>query len=162
MAITSCSYVSILYSVPLTSSCRQVTFHTLRGPPFLYHSFTTWPAPLSATQRGLPPQPHPRDAASRGSSRPSADQRIPRSTSLKIMVSPVRIRVPPLIKVLQMAEKQGSFGGVSGAFCQWRVNSRIEKCSLLGRLSRNPAGLQLRGCRWRGSFLCRSDLDRRN
>ncbi len=47
------------HSVPFTSSCRQVTFHTLRGPPFLYHSFTTWPAPLSATQRGLPPQPHP-------------------------------------------------------------------------------------------------------
>jgi hypothetical protein len=31
-------------------------------------------------------------------------------------VSPVRIRVPPLLKVLQIVEKRKKFGRVSGAF----------------------------------------------
>ena len=32
------------------------------------------------------------------------------------MVSPVRIRLPPLLKVLQIEEKQGCLGGGSGPF----------------------------------------------
>ena len=34
--------------------------------------------------------------------------------------------------------------------------------SLLGRLWRSLACLLWRGCRWRGSSCCRSDLDRRS
>ncbi len=36
---------------------------------------------------------------------------------LKIMVSPVRIRVPPLIKVLQIEKKQKSPGSTARALC---------------------------------------------
>jgi hypothetical protein len=46
--------------------------------------------------------------------------------------------------------KTKSFGGVSGALCQWRVNSRIEKRSLQARLLRSLACLLWSGCRWQG------------
>jgi hypothetical protein len=42
---------------------------------------------------------------------------------LKIMVSPVRIRVPPLLKVLQIVEKDGLQQTCRGSM-QQRVNSR--------------------------------------
>jgi hypothetical protein len=44
-------------------------------------------------------------------------------TKLKIMVSPVRIRVPPLLKVLQISRKRKSLGRGAEALCQQRVNS---------------------------------------
>ena len=43
------------------------------------------------------------------------------------MVSPVRIRVPPLLKVLQIREKVRTPGGDAEALCQQYVNSRLRK-----------------------------------
>ena len=56
--------------------------------------------------------------------------RIPIGLRLKITVSPVRIRVPPLIKVLQIAEKRKS----PAALPEPRVNSPFEKTPPLARL----------------------------
>jgi hypothetical protein len=45
-------------------------------------------------------------------------------TDLKIMVSPVRIRVPPLEKLLQIAEKCKSPDTTAEALCQQRVRKQ--------------------------------------
>jgi hypothetical protein len=46
---------------------------------------------------------------------------------LKIMVSPVRIRVPPLLKVLQNAGKRKGPGSIAWGLCQQYVNSPSRK-----------------------------------
>jgi hypothetical protein len=76
------------------------------------------------------------------------------------MVSPVRIRVPPLKKVLQIAEKTGPR--------QCYRSPLSEACQQLDRenVSSRAAGRSLAcllwgGCRWRGSSCYGSDLDRR-
>jgi hypothetical protein len=52
---------------------------------------------------------------------------------LRITVFPVRIRVPPLVKILQIARKKG-LQQHCRSLCQRRVNSRIKKGPLLVRL----------------------------
>jgi hypothetical protein len=51
------------------------------------------------------------------------------------MVSPVRIRVPPLLKVLQMAEKIQRVDVAAETPFLRRVNSRIEIISLLASVA---------------------------
>jgi hypothetical protein len=51
-------------------------------------------------------------------------------TDLKIMVSPDRIRVPPLLKVLQNARKHEGSGFVAGALCEQLTVEVVEEQAL--------------------------------